>query len=220
MCPLFEWFQSFWTFLIGSGAGGLGDLFTGVGTIGLAIAAIKGDILGAKKAKEVEKATLEEKIAHEQFQYKFRVAQQAINVFNRIREDIRQIRSPFGMEGELNRLKSLEETNEMIKNMKRRTDGGLALMRMDDRAESLAEMNRLEAEFRALFGDVTPFETIRDIRHKIWVAAYMLTQGSENRIEDSKIIWGGHKEDKIQDEVSAAVTKIEEICQPILRGTE
>ena len=54
-----------------------------------------------------------------QFENKFELAKEAIQIFNRVRNDIQQIRSPFGFEGELNRLKGLPDENELVKQMKK-----------------------------------------------------------------------------------------------------
>ncbi len=152
-----------------------------------------------------------------QFEHKFDLAKEAIRIFNHLRNDIQQIRSPYGFEGEINRLKSLPEDNDLINGMKKYTDGGLALLRMDDRGKSLAEMNRLEPEFRAVFGETDAFENMRKIRHEIWVAAHMIVSGGRVK-EDRMIIWPSGKDDEINKRMDSALSVIEKICHPVLSG--
>jgi len=152
-----------------------------------------------------------------QFAHKFDLAKEAIRIFNHLRNDIQQIRSPLGFEGESNRLKSLPEDNDLVRGMKQYTNGGVVLLRMNDRGETLAEMNRLEPEFRAVFGETVAFENMRKIRHEIWAAAHMIVSGKHTK-EYVSIIYSLGKDDEINKRMDNAVVEIEKICQPVLRG--
>lgn len=152
-----------------------------------------------------------------QFEHKFDLAKEAIRIFNRLRNDIQQIRSPYSFDGEINRLESLPEDNDLINGMKKHTNGGLALLRMDDRGESLAEMNRLEPEFRAVFGETDAFENMRNIRHEIWCAAHMIVLGEDVK-EKRMIIWPSGQDDEINKRMDSTVSEIEKICYPVLSG--
>ncbi len=178
---------------------GIGNFFTGIGTIGLTLA-------GYKAFSDYKK--------QKRFEHKFKLAKRAIYIFNHLRNDIQQIRSPFSFEGELNRLKELPETNEMIKKSKKNTAAGIALLRMDDRSESLAEMNRFEPEFRAFFGDSQAFENIRKAHNQVLVAAMMMLQGKRG---DDHIIWSyGDEKDEIKKQIDQAIEDIEKLCMPVL----
>lgn len=91
--------------------------------------------------------------------YKFNLAKETIRIFNHLRNDIQQIRSPFAFEGGTNRLKELLEDNEPIKNIRNNLAAGLVFLRMNERSASLAEMNRFEPEFRSVFGDTGAFKS-------------------------------------------------------------
>ena len=88
---------------------------------------------------------------------------------------------------------------------------------MDDRSDSLAEMNRLEPEFKAVFGDTEAFSIIREQMHNIRVTATMMLEG-ERSAENSKVIYAGSKEDIIKNNINEALLEIEKICIPILSG--
>ncbi len=151
-----------------------------------------------------------------QFEHKFDLAKNAIRILNHLRNDIQQIRSPFGFEGELKKLKELPEDNELIKGMKENTSGGLILLRMNGRGESLAEMNRLEPEFRAAFGDTEAFEKVRKVRHEIWVAGQMIASGEKTK-DYRHIIYSSNNDD-IEQRLGSAISEIENLCLPVLRG--
>lgn len=154
------------------------------------------------------------------FENKFNLAKEAIRIFNHLRNDIQKIRSPFGFEGEINRLKALPEDNELVQKMKKHEGAGLALLRMNERSESLAEMNRLEPEFRAVFGDTEAFENMRSARHAIWVATTKIVEGIGEK-GDLEIIWSiPSKKDDINSKVNQAVAEIEELCKPVLAGNK
>jgi hypothetical protein len=202
-----------------------GTLLAGIGTCGLVWAAYKSlPKVGEnyKEAKQIDLTAQHEREEDQRFQYKFHLAKEAIRIFNHLRNDLQQVRSPFGFEGEINRLKALPEDNELIVKMKTRTDAGLAMLRLDERGESLAEMNRLEPEFCAIFGETAAFEEMRNARHKIWVAAMMMLEGETKQSDGTRyteIIWSvPSRKDDLQTQIDNAVAKIEELCRPILAG--
>lgn len=203
----------------------VGTLLAGIGTCGLVWAAYKNlPKVGEhyKEAKQIDLRAQHEREEDQRFQYKFHLAKEAIRIFNHLRNDLQQVRSPFGFEGEINRLKALPEDNELIAKMKKRTDAGLAMLRLDERGESLAEMNRLEPEFRAIFGETAAFEEMRNARHKIWTSAMMILEGVAEQSDGTRhteIIWSvPGQEDDLQTQIDNAVAKIEELCRPILAG--
>lgn len=184
----------------------IGSFLAGLGTIALTVVAC----IQLPKAALIQRETQKE-------QHKFQLARDAIRIFNHLREDLRQVRSPFGFSGELDELKNLPGDPEYIKRLQDNSTGGLIMLRLDKRASSLAEMNRLEPEFRAVFGETDAFEEMRKARHEIWVAATMIVNG-EPFTKYSPVIWALGKQDKLSPEIDAAVKQIEEMCQPVLRG--
>lgn len=199
-----------------------GDFLTGIGTIALAWTAYRTLPKSAheyKEAKQIGLSAQREREESVKFQNKLQLAKDSIRIFNHVKNDIQQIRSPFGFEGELNRLKDLPEDNDLIPKMKKNTSAGLTLLRLNERSASLAEMNRLEPEFRAIFGETDAFDKIRKARHNVWVAATMLADGG--KVKDySKIIWwaGADQKDEIAETVDQSVHQIESICKPVLSG--
>jgi len=156
-----------------------------------------------------------------QFHYKFELAKEAIRIFNHLRNDIMQIRSPAGYEGELNELKNLPEDKQLIVGMKTAgSRGGLTLLRMNKRGESLAEMNRLEPEFRSVFGDVPAFDEMRKVHREIVAACHILTNSqlgtSKESLKYDQVIWAIKPDDDINTRMNAAITEIEQICHPVL----
>ncbi len=102
----------------------------------------------------------------------------------------------------------------MIKKSKKNTTAGVALLRMNDRSESLAEMNRLEPEFRVVLGESQAFENIRKAHNKVLVAAMMMLEGEKGY---DHIIWSyGDEKDEIKKQIDQAVEDIEKLCMPIL----
>ncbi len=95
-----------------------GNFLTGIGTIALAWAAYKAlpdSAKAYKEAKLIDLSAQREKEKSLKFQNKFNLARDAIRIFNHLRSDIQQIRSPLAFEGELKRLQDLPEDNELIK---------------------------------------------------------------------------------------------------------
>jgi len=126
---------------------------------------------------------------------------------------------PFSTQGEKQKLEAMPETNDLIKNAKVHQDGGIALLRLDERADTTAAINRLRPKFKVLFDTDEPFETIVEIKHEIYVAAQMLAIGAGKKdLGSAKVIWGGSAEDKISERLQRAVDEVEKLCAPVLKG--
>lgn len=93
-------------------------------------------------------------------------------------------------------------------------------MRLDERTETIAAINRLRPKFIAIFADDKPFEVVVEIRHKIWVAAQMLLHDlpRDQQREHEKVIWKTSEDDELSQSMAQAVRQIEELCYPVLRG--
>ena len=153
-----------------------------------------------------------------QFQYKFDLSKEALVIFNKMRNDFHQIRSPITFEGDASKLQELPEENELIKKMKKNTRGGMALMRLDERSETLADLNKLEPEFCAIFGKTNAFDDMRSVRHSVYVSAMALTNGDYGD-KHEEVIWCINKDtDPLVKKMDNAVKEIESICVPVLGG--
>jgi hypothetical protein len=164
----------------------------------------------AAQVKVTEKMILFQQQEHHR-KLKFELALEAIDLFNRYKVDLDIIRSPVVLEGETQNLQQLEETNSLIKNMKRHSDAGVTLMRLDERAETLASLNRLRAKFGAVFGDESPFEDAIAARHKIWVSCIVLADEIPGpvRQEHRGVISKVNDEDEISKYVSLSLEEFE-----------
>lgn len=184
----------------------IGNLMAGLGTIALAFVAYK----QLPKDAIIRRETLKE-------ENRFQLAREAIRIFNHLKNDLEQVRSPFSFSSELEELKNISGDEEYIRKLKANTTGALIMLRLNKRAESLAEMNRIEPEFRAIFGETDAFQTMRKARHKVWVAATMIINGDPDT-KHTPTIWAFGEQDKLTHQIDEAVKQVESICQPVLRG--
>lgn len=203
------------------GVSATGALLTGVGTLLLGIAALFGDILKIKKAKEIEKKTQDEKINHERFLNKMRLAKEALRIFNQVRSDIMSVRSPLTFEGDLKRLAAMPDNNELIIRAKKKSEYGVKLLKLDDGAETWSEFNKFEPEFKAIFGDCGAFNTFREIRSELLnhIRAVIEFDEYSRTIDDSYIIYATNSDkDERTKKMNNAINQIEQLCAPVLKG--
>lgn len=200
------------------------NLLVGVGTFLIGFSAVialwKGRGWYEKAQIRIAEETLRAQKQDLQRRLKFDVAQEAIDLFFRIKFEFDIIRSPAVMTGEIQALKNLEETSDFIRKMKKKSTAGIVFMRLDERAETLAAVNRLRAKFKAVFADDAPFEIVVNTRHQIWVAAQMLLHDlpQDQRIKHEDVIWKVSEEDELSQRMANAIVRIEELCYPVLRG--
>lgn len=203
--------------------GVIADLGLGIGTGLLGLSAIWA-LFSGREAYEKAQISIAERSLKlqkdvEQRKFQFDVAIEAVDLFNRFRTDMNNIRSPVTMTGELEKLNDLPEENDFVRKMKNHTDAGVVFLRMDQRSETLAAINRLRPKFKAVFGLDEPFDDVVWAQHQVWLAAQMLLQGTY-KIESKSFhddIWKTSEDDEISTRVSNAVTSIEDLCVPVIR---
>jgi hypothetical protein len=209
---MFQNAESIAVFLSGSGTFLLG--------ISAVVALWKGRGWYEKAQIRIAEETLRAQKQELQRQLKFDIAQEAVDLFHRVKIDFDMIRSPAVMSGESQALRNLEETSDFVREMKKHSTSGIVFMRLDERADTIAAVNRLRARFKAVFDDDEPFEIVVGTRHKIWVAAQLLMhplrQGQSTKHE--VIIWKTSENDELSRDMDIAVARIEELCFPVLRG--
>ncbi len=183
-----EWISSIDSFLTS-----LGTFLIGVGTIWLAYT-------GNAFRKD-----------NKQFEHKFNLACEAINIFHNLRKDIQQIRSPVANKEETEKAKSWLESDPF--NLKS-LSAAMALLRMNERLDNLHKMNKIEAEFCTIFGETDAFNTIRDVRHDLIFYAQSLLLGDTSEFNEMGTIWPDRQNDEISARVDGAVENIKKSGHP------
>lgn len=207
-----------------------GTILIGIGTLCLGAATLLTAIfLMAKGRSWYEAAQIE--IANKSFilhqhehQRKmiFDLAVEANDLFNRIKIDFDYIRNPGVNELERDTIEAIEGTSDFVRRMKLKhnIEFSAALLRYDERSETIALINRLKPKFRAVFGDVSAFDAVVAVRKDIWVAGHMLLKEIpvNKRDKYENVIWKIDDNDDISLKIRGAIAKIEELCFPIIRG--
>jgi hypothetical protein len=186
--------------------GAIGALLSGYGTIKI-----------VKSANKYNK--------NKSYEYKMKLAQDAIYAFNHLKSDLNWVRNPFSYEDETIKLNNLEESNDFIKKMKKAgAIGGITLLRLDSRSESMVKINQLESLFKAVFDNIEPFKNMREVHSEIRYSAQGLCRHFDNKYLEKdllqkweKVIWS-EDGDELTKKIDKAVEDIENICQPILKG--
>jgi hypothetical protein len=157
------------------------------------------------------------------------IAEQALVSFYAARDVFKFVRTPAILTGEGESRKPAEEPTDEPEQVRQMRDVYfIPIERLVREKELFAKMHAQRFEFSAYFGkqNISPFETILRIHNSIITNAQLLMNMAPHdaaaplRQELMRSQgWGAaQRPDKTDREIDAAVTKIEEICEPILEG--
>jgi hypothetical protein len=189
---------------------------SGIGTMLLGCAAIYGifDVFNRYK-----KARLEIRKSDEHRKLKFRLAEEAIDLFNQTHQDLIFVRRAFISISELKELGekwSFEDADEVIREPKH--DGFISLMRIEKVRSTVAKIEALRPKFAVIFGDDTIIKNMLKIWNGIRTSATTLTNmAPENPDREThvKVVFSSETE-PFSPTSTELVEHITSLCGPVL----
>jgi hypothetical protein len=161
---------------------------------------------------------------------KAEIAEQALVSFYAARDIFKWVRTSSFQAGEGETRKPDEAEPDQVRQM--RNVYFIPIERLAHERELFAKLRAQRYEFTAYFGkrNITPFETIFRIYNSIFTNATLLIRMAQYDAAHQSVMtsraellnrlgWGtAARPDETDEEIEAAVSKIEELCKPILEG--
>lgn len=160
---------------------------------------------------------------------KIALAEEVLSTFYEIKDLFHYARDPFGRHGEGSTRDKEEGENEDLASQ--RDSYYTCIERLNKNSEPLSKIRSLRYRFGSYFGSdaMEPFNLVVQAKNRMmWAVAKLIhSSGNKGRYSnklldkwETEIGWDTNDEDEIGHNIDLAVSQIEEICKPLLRGNQ
>jgi hypothetical protein len=152
---------------------------------------------------------------------KFELASEIVDLFPKAEHAMRQVRSPTSTQTESEEADKFFNLSEYDKKTHAIDPfARLVAYRLGEHADTIDRLEELRPKFRILFGVDKPFEEVYNCFMEVHLIARTLRHSSDDFVNEFNKLVAGTSEDTITGRMRDAVTDIERLCAPTLRGDE